>query len=97
AHTGAPLRICPDGDANWDAHTGAPLPKIVQWFKTMTTNEYIRHVKNDGWAPFHKRLWQRNYYEHIIRDDGSLYRIRKYIATNPLRWNRDQENQNRKR
>ena len=31
-------------------------------------------------------VWQRNYYEHIIRDDGSLQRIRVYIAGNPLRW-----------
>src|SRR5438876_2594519 len=37
--------------------------RVVEWFKTMTTNEYIRHVKEDGWAPFQGRLWQRNYYE----------------------------------
>nr|WP_290668227.1 transposase [Ardenticatena sp.] len=74
------------------AYIGAPLPKIVQWFKTMTTNEYIRHVKNDGWPPFHKRLWQRNYYEHIIRNEQSLNRIRRYIVENPLRWYLDREN-----
>jgi hypothetical protein len=37
-------------------------------------------------------VWQRNYYEHIIRDDPSLRRIRAYIAANPLRWQRDREN-----
>ena len=77
-------------------HAGVPLPEIVQWFKTMTTNEYIRHVKNDGWPPFRKRLWQRNYYEHIIRDEKSLHRIRQYIAENPSRWEQDNENPNPK-
>jgi REP element-mobilizing transposase RayT len=64
----------------------------VQWFKTMTTNEYIRDVKQKDWPPFHRRLWQRNYYEHIIRDEGSLDRIREYIVSNPARWDLDREN-----
>jgi REP element-mobilizing transposase RayT len=37
-------------------------------------------------------IWQRNYYEHIIRDDKDLQRITDYIETNPLRWNDDDEN-----
>jgi len=37
-------------------------------------------------------LWQRNYYEHIIRDEESLDRIRQYIADNPARWTFDREN-----
>ena len=49
------------------AHIGAPLPTIIQWFKTMTTNEYMRGVKTLRWTPFRGRLWQRNYYEHVIR------------------------------
>ena len=40
-------------------------------------------------------LWQRNYYEHVIRSEESLNRIREYIATNPLRWELDRENQAR--
>jgi hypothetical protein len=36
--------------------------------------------------------WQRNYYEHVIRDDTSLNRIRQYIAENPLQWAMDREN-----
>jgi REP element-mobilizing transposase RayT len=74
------------------AHAGAPLPEIVQWFKTMTTNEYMRGVKTSGWPLFDRRLWQRNYYEHIIRDDDSLNRIRQYIFDNPARWDSDREN-----
>jgi REP element-mobilizing transposase RayT len=38
-------------------------------------------------------VWQRNYDEHIIRDDGDLHRIGTYIENNPLRWALDEENQ----
>jgi REP element-mobilizing transposase RayT len=68
------------------------LGEIVGWFKTMTTNEYIRGVKQRGWPPFPGRVWQRNYYEHIVRDRDSLDRIRNYILTNPERWAWDREN-----
>ena len=37
-------------------------------------------------------VWQRNYYEHIVRDDDDLNRIRSYIADNPARWDEDSEN-----
>jgi hypothetical protein len=40
-------------------------------------------------------LWQRNYYEHVIRNDRELDKIREYIATNPLRWALDRENPQR--
>lgn len=70
----------------------APLPAIVRWFKTMTTNEYLRGVKTSGWAPFQGQLWQRNYYEHVIRDEESLNRLRQYIHDNPARWEFDREN-----
>jgi putative transposase len=90
----ADLRVCPDDQG---AHTGAPLPEIVQWFKTMTTNEYIRGVKTLGWIPFRGRLWQRNYYEHIIRNETSLQRIARYILDNPGQWATDAENPERQR
>jgi len=70
----------------------APLSRIVQWFKTMTTNEYIRGVKTAGWPAFSGRLWQRNYYEHVVRTDASLNRIREYIRNNPAKWESDREN-----
>jgi len=71
------------------------LGQVVQWFKTMTTNDYIHGVKMQGWQPFPGRLWQRNYYEHIIRNDRGLERIRSYIEANPSRWTDDTENPNR--
>ena len=62
------------------------LSRVVQWFKTMTTNEYIRGVKNLGWDRFDGKLWQRNYYEHIIRNEKSYLAISKYIINNPVKW-----------
>ncbi len=94
---GADLRVCPNqtgAHQQTGAHAGAPLPKIVQWFKTMTTNEYIRGVKKHHWPSFPGKLWQRNYYEHIVRDEIELHRIREYIVNNPLQWELDRENPN---
>jgi hypothetical protein len=48
----------------------------------------IKELRNTPGAP----VWQRNYYEHIIRNDESFHRIREYIANNPLQWEMDREN-----
>lgn len=89
---GADLRVCPD---NSGEHTGSPLHRMVQWFKTITTNEYIHNVKINNWQPFEGKLWQRNYYEHIIRNENELNHIREYIINNPLQWQFDRENLDR--
>jgi putative transposase len=73
-------------------HTGPPLQRVLQWFKTMTTNNYIHGVKEHGWRPFKGQLWQRSFYDHVIRNDEALNRIREYIRTNPRRWVLDREN-----
>lgn len=65
------------------AHTGAPLHEIIKWYKTQTTNEYIRRVKAGELPPYGKHLWQRGYYEHVIRNDAELNEIRQYIENNP--------------
>ena len=70
-------------------HAGSPLPEIMDWFKTMTTNEYIKGVKTGIYKPFEKHLWQRSYFDHIIRNDKDLYNTRKYIEENPLKWELD--------
>jgi REP element-mobilizing transposase RayT len=68
------------------------LGEITGAFKSITTNEYIRSVKTKNWPPFNKHFWQRNYYEHIIRNDAELNKIRQYIITNPAMWEADEEN-----
>src|SRR5439155_22699339 len=66
------------------------LGDMVGAFKSITTVEYTRGVRQSGWAAFESRLWQRNYWERIIRDELALLRIREYIQTNPARWAADQ-------
>ena len=62
---------------------------IIGAFKSLTTNEYIRGVKNGKFPPFEKRIWQRNYHEHIIRNEQSLEKIQNYIIHNPQKWQDD--------
>jgi len=101
AHAGAPLRGRPL-HPNDQPHYGPDNKKyhptigeIVNWFKTMTTNEYIHGVNNLGWKRFSGKLWQRNYWDDIIRSDASLDRIAEYILHNPERWEEDQLNPER--
>ncbi len=59
---------------------------VIGAFKSLTTYKYIQGVREDGWPPFEKRLWQRNYYEHIIRSERAYQNISAYIRNNPARW-----------
>jgi len=78
------------GQTRGSAPTGVTLGTIVQWFKTMTTNAYIHGVKEQGWESFPGKLWQRNYYEQIIRNERHLTAVRQYILNNPANWEADQ-------
>ena len=61
-------------------------PDVVQHIKSLTTARYRHAVIDHGWSRFSNRLWQRNYYERIIRDDRALANIRRYIRANPSNW-----------
>lgn len=63
------------------------LGQIVAYFKYQST-KHINEIRNTPSAP----VWQRGYFEHIIRNEKSLNRIREYIHTNPQRWDFDREN-----
>ncbi len=63
-------------------HTGSPLRDIVGWFKTMTTNEYIQKVKELEYEEFYQKIWQRGYYEHVIRDEKDYMVKTEYIMNN---------------
>jgi len=92
------LRQAPeDGQARGPAPTrnhehGLSLPDVVHRFKTLTTNGYIRGVKQHDWKPFNGKLWQRNYFERVIRNERELHEMRTYITNNPLKWALDHEN-----
>ncbi len=63
------------------------LPEIIRQFKTFSARRINKKRQMKGYP-----VWQRNYYEHIIRDIESLNRIRQYIINNPLKWEIDKEN-----
>ena len=73
-------------------HVGSPLPRIINWFKTMTTNEYIRGVKLGLYPPFTKQIWQRSFYERVIRNEAEYLKFWNYIHQNPTRWADDEYN-----
>lgn len=62
------------------------VPRIIQAFKSRTTNAYICGVNTLGWSPFDRYVWQRNYFERIIRDAAELDATRAYIRNNPQRF-----------
>jgi REP element-mobilizing transposase RayT len=63
------------------------LPAIIGAFKSISTINVNRQLKTKG-----KQLWQRSYYEHIVRKGEDLRKIQQYILENPLMWSLDPEN-----
>ncbi|MYA70750.1 transposase [Candidatus Poribacteria bacterium] len=61
------------------------LGKIMAYFKYQSTKHINRHYNTPG-----TRIWQRNYHDHIIRDDPDLQRLRQYMQNNPMKWELDQ-------
>ena len=92
----ATTRVAPTGimDGGVEAPTTDrfALGDVIGAYKSLTTVEYARGVKQMKWPPFHKRLWQRNYYEHVVRHDESLQHLQQYILDNPAQWAFDKEN-----
>ena len=71
---------------------GVPLPEIIRRLKSKTTVAYIHGVRDEGWPPFERQLWQKGYYDHIIRRERVFDYIRNYIFLNPERWYYDKMN-----
>ena len=68
------------------------LGDVVGAFKSLATHAYTIGVKQRGWQRFNGTLWQRNYYEHVVRDEFEWAGIQNYIRDNPLNWTLDCEN-----
>jgi hypothetical protein len=67
------------------------LTEIIRALKTFSSRRINEKRQKPG-VP----VWQRNYFEHVIRNDESLSRLREYIVNNPLQWEIDNENPSRK-
>ncbi len=77
------------GQTAGDAPT---LGDVVRVLKSVTTVEYGRGVRELGWERLERRLWQRNYFERVVRNGSELRAVREYIANNPMNWELDREN-----
>ncbi len=93
-NVGADLRVCP-GQPQRVAPTEelVSLQNFVQRFKSLTTTRYINGVHSYNWPHFELRLWQRNYYEHVIRNENDYRNLAEYIISNPQNWEKDDEYQ----
>jgi len=69
------------------ANSDHGVPEIVRAFKTFSSRR-INEFQGTRAGP----VWQRNYYEHIIRNEKTLNAIREYIQRNPSQWNKDPDN-----
>lgn len=85
------LQYAPTENTNPDDMVNAPFKSpsktigaIIRGFKSATTKR-INQLRNTPRLP----VWQRNYYEHIIRNDASYHQITEYIRLNPARWEED--------
>jgi REP element-mobilizing transposase RayT len=63
------------------------IPRIVGYFKMNSAKRINRMRGTSG-----ERVWQRNYYERVVRSEDELRRIREYIVGNPASWELDKEN-----
>lgn len=74
--------------------TGAPLSllDLIARFKSLTTTQYIRGVKENNWTRFDKKLWGTRFHDHVIRTESALQSIRSYIQNNPRKWDLDRLN-----
>ena len=75
---------------NGHGNRAPTIGNIIAYFKYQSTKQINKIQNNPG-----IKVWQRNFYDHIIRNDKSLNKIREYIINNPATWNNDIENPNR--
>lgn len=92
--TGAlPCVVVPETDGVGTRPTPTvTLGDIVGAMKSITTVEYIHRQRNVNPHQVIPKLWQRNYYERIIRTEEELHAIRQYVRNNPAQWKLDEEN-----
>jgi putative transposase len=81
--------LCRGGSRTAPTENYKPLGRLIGAFKTISTKQInaIRGTPSN-------RVWQRNYYEHVIRNETDLDDVRQYIINNPLQWDMDENNPN---
>lgn len=90
---GAPLAGVQNNEAG--ASPAPTVGNIIGAYKSIVVNRCLKIFKENGL--YMRKIWQRNYYEHIIRNEYELNKIREYIVNNPLKWELDIENPEKKK
>jgi putative transposase len=86
-NVGATRRVAPTGKEKICGPKMGSLGAILGQFKSVTAKRIKASRRNSGVS-----VWQRNYYEHVIRNENELHLIREYILNNPAKWAFDKEN-----
>lgn len=81
------IHKCRGGSRTAPTERSKPLGRLLGVFKTVSTKRINGIRQTPGVA-----VWQRNYYEHIVRDDDESSRIREYTIGNPANWDHDEDN-----
>mgnify|MGYP000924348807 FL=1 len=74
-----------------EASAAPTISQIIRSFKSRSTLEYIRYIKENN-LNVSGKIWQRSFYDQIIRNNRSLNAIKEYIQNNPINWENDIEN-----
>ena len=74
-----------------DARPTPTVSDVVCAFKSRCVVDYLRYIKDNN-LEISGKIWQRSFYDHVIRTDRSLSAVRDYIAGNPVNWELDVEN-----
>ena len=76
------------------ARVAPTVGEIIGAFKSLCIHDWLTYIEEKKIDAVGK-LWQRNYYDHVIRNEDELNKIREYIQNNPLNWSLDRENPER--
>ena len=75
-----------------DMESAPTIIEILQEFKRYYTVKYIEYVKAGKLPPFEKKIWQRSYFDHVIRDEEEYRAYIRYMYENPMKWKYDKKN-----
>ncbi|MFH1857245.1 MAG: transposase [Candidatus Omnitrophota bacterium] len=77
------------------ASSAPTISQIIRSFKSKTTMEYLKYINQNN-LNISGKIWQRSFYDHVIRNEKSLEEIREYIVNNPAKWDDDEYNMDAK-
>lgn len=65
------------------------IADVIHWLKSTVHQRYRSGVRQLGWKPYDKRIWQEGFHDHIVRNDRELETLRGYVSDNEEMWDKD--------